>query len=44
VVTYRLWTAYRLYMRFPHALATAIASQVIVALVLYMAAFFFVVV
>jgi hypothetical protein len=32
VLTYRLCLAYRLYLRFPHALATCIASQVMVAL------------
>jgi hypothetical protein len=30
---YRLFTAYRLYLRFDHALATVVASQVIVVLV-----------
>ena len=32
-LAYRLFTAYRLYLRFDHALATVIASQVIVLLV-----------
>lgn len=31
---YRLWVAYRKYLAFPHALATVIASQVIVWLIL----------
>jgi hypothetical protein len=38
VMTYRLWIAYRLYLRFPNAFATALASQLIVMLVLYIAA------
>jgi len=32
ILTYRLWIAYRRYLRFEHALATAIASQVMIAL------------
>jgi hypothetical protein len=33
-VVYRLWTAYRLYLRFEHALLTVLASQLIAALVM----------
>ena len=32
VLTYRLWIAYRTYLRFRHALATVVAAQVMVAL------------
>jgi hypothetical protein len=32
ILTYRLWIAYRRYLRFEHALATAIASQLMIAL------------
>jgi hypothetical protein len=35
VLTYQLWIAYRKYLRFDHALATALASQVIVALLVW---------
>jgi hypothetical protein len=34
ILGYRLAVAYRMYLRFPHAIATVLASQVIVALVL----------
>lgn len=37
VLCYRLAVAYRTYLRFPHAVATVIASQVLVALVLFKA-------
>jgi hypothetical protein len=37
ILGYRLALAYRLYLRFPHALATVLASQVLVALVLFKA-------
>jgi hypothetical protein len=33
LLVYRLWTAYRLYLRFDHALATVLASQAMVLLV-----------
>jgi hypothetical protein len=33
LLVYRLWTAYRLYLRFDHALATVLASQSMVLLV-----------
>jgi hypothetical protein len=32
ILTYRLWIAYKRYLRFDHALATAIASQVMIGL------------
>jgi hypothetical protein len=32
LLTYRLWIAYRRYLRFDHALATAVASQLMIAL------------
>jgi hypothetical protein len=32
ILTYRLWIAYRRYLRFAHALATAVTSQVMIAL------------
>ena len=32
VLTYRLWIAFRRYLRFEHALATALASQIMIAL------------
>jgi hypothetical protein len=32
LLTYRLWLAYRRYLRFDHPLATAIASQIMIAL------------
>jgi hypothetical protein len=35
VLGYRLWIAYRAYLRFDHALATVIASQIIVALAVF---------
>jgi hypothetical protein len=35
LLTYRLFTAYRLYLRFNHALATVLASQAIVLLAYY---------
>jgi hypothetical protein len=35
VMTYRLWIAYRSYMGFPHAFATALGSQLIVMLTVY---------
>ncbi len=34
ILTYRLAMAYRLYLRFPHAIATVLSSQIIVALIL----------
>lgn len=34
ITTWRLWRSYHHYLRFPHALATAVASQVIVGLAL----------
>ncbi|HEY7091435.1 MAG TPA: hypothetical protein VH518_25280 [Tepidisphaeraceae bacterium] len=37
LLTYRLAMAYRLYLRFPHAIATVIASQIIVGLALFKA-------
>ena len=35
LLTHRLWMAYRLYLRFDHALATVVASQMMVALALW---------
>jgi hypothetical protein len=35
VITYRLWIAYRFYLRFEHALATVLASQVMVGLLVW---------
>jgi hypothetical protein len=32
ILTYRLWIAFRHYLRFEHALATAIASQIMIGL------------
>ena len=32
ILTYRLWIAYRRYLRFDHALATALASQIMIGL------------
>ena len=32
VLTYRLWIAYKRYLRFDHPLATAIASQIMIGL------------
>ena len=32
LLTYRLWIAFRRYLRFEHALATALASQIMIAL------------
>jgi hypothetical protein len=38
-LTYRLYSAYRVYLRFDHPLATVIASQVIVVLVYWKATY-----
>ena len=35
ILSYRLWIAYRKYLRFDHALATVVSSQVIVALAVW---------
>ncbi len=35
LLTYRLWIGYREYLRFEHALATVVSSQVIVALIIW---------
>jgi hypothetical protein len=35
MLTYRLWIAYRKYLRFDHALATVVVSQIMVALLVF---------
>jgi hypothetical protein len=35
LLTYRLWIAYRKYLRFDHALATVVVSQIMVALLVF---------
>jgi hypothetical protein len=35
LLTYRLWIAYRKYLRFDHALATVTVSQIMVALLVF---------